>query len=82
MDKKDLNLKKLEKAIGGVLDSIPLCSTLSPSEVSDLLTEAWQMKVIRHYTKQKVIDELSEKVRPVQRRELASVIDAYWDYLT
>ena len=75
MDKQKLDFKALEELVGG------LGATISPESISDLLYEAWEMKVVKHCSKEEVISTLCNKVTPVQRAELTDLINQYWDKL-
>ena len=77
MEKKELKLEEMEKIVGGKFDF----STLTPDNISALLYEAWEMKVVRHYSKEQVIEELSAEVKIIQRAELVDLINQYWDKL-
>ena len=77
MENKELKLEEMEKIVGGKFDF----STLTPDNISALLYEAWEMKVVRHYSKEQVIEKLSAEVKIIQRAELVDLINQYWDKL-
>ena len=92
MDMEKLNENDLEKAAGGSADLIArliselqkesyALSAVTPKEASSVLYKIWELKVVRHYSKEEVIAEVTESLRPVQRLAMIDLIEQYWDRL-
>ena len=92
MDQRKLNENEMEKATGGAADliarlvselerDVSAFSAISPNEASSILYRVWELKVVRHYSKEAVIAEMTADVRPVQRQALIDLINEYWDRL-
>ena len=77
--KFELNLEEMERIVGG--SGSTGNSSLTPEEISSLLSEAWQLKKVNHLSMQEVIDQLSKKVQADQQAALAAIIDQYCDFL-
>ena len=92
MDMEKLNENELEKVAGGSADLIArliselqkesyALSAVTPTEASSVLYKIWELKVVRHYSKEEVIAEVTESLRPVQRLAMIDLIEQYWDQL-
>ncbi len=78
MDKKELNLKEMEKIVGGMEFAF---ATVPAADISVILSEAWQLKNVKHYTKEQAIQEICLNYRAVQYNEITDIINQYWDKL-
>ena len=78
MDKKELHLEEMEKIVGGMELAFV---TVPAADISVILNEAWQLKNVKHYTKEQAIQEICAGYRPVQHKEVSDIIDQYWDRL-
>ena len=78
MDKKELHLEEMEKIVGGMEFAF---ATVPAADISVILSEAWQLKNVKHYTKEQAIQEICAGYRPVQHKEVSDIIDQYWDRL-
>ena len=92
MDIKQLKENEMEKAAGGSADLIArliselqkdayALSAVTPKEASSILYKIWELKVVRHYSKEDVIAEVTANLRPVQRQAMINLIEQYWDRL-
>ena len=78
MEKRELTREEMEKIVGGMHFAY---ATVPSEDIAIIINKAWDLKVVKRYTKEQAIEEICSKYRPVQRSEITDLISQYWDRL-